>query len=297
MSWAEDNWLHFRFRYLNRQLRDFELRAPDPEDLLPLTEEDVRDDLSSHSNPYFLEFFSRRGLVKLGLQFNLVDRLREMGFEPHMRIVPTEPPHHMLRVYDKIEAPENLLIELALHRETTLAKAHLNLPDGTYQFLFVDWMLLQNPREGFTPDRPRLPGQQYPGLRLGLHVAEILMLVAERLKQDGLLTFPNHYHNGVLYGRKMSFVNPIYQGHLHALQRDLHELSLAEQSWAVELGCVEDEQGAVYKWTGAEMMLVQNPKLQDYQKSKHYQALVRDTMKEHRFHLDRERFQRLYQPA
>lgn len=295
MSW-EENWLHLRYRYLNHQLRDFELQVPDPEELLPPTEQDILADLTSRTTTHFLEFFSRRGLVKLGLQFGLVDELRKKGFRPRMRIVTSEPPHHMLRIYDKSEKPENLLLELAAHRETTVA-AKNDMPAGTYHFLFVDWLLLQNPRLKFTASRPRLPGQEYPSLGLGLPIGEVLMLVTERLKLDGMLTFPNHFHNGVLYSRKMHFVNPVYQAQMRAVQRDLSTFSLAEQSWAVELGCVQHVDGSVYQWTGAEMMLPVHPKLAAYPHSSHYEKQLAENMERLKFKLDWERFERVYPPA
>jgi hypothetical protein len=45
--------------------------------------------------------------------------------------------------------------------------------------LAVRWLALQDPRGRFTPERPRLPGQRYPGLGLGKRLYERLMVWAK----------------------------------------------------------------------------------------------------------------------
>lgn len=298
MNWDgwEDELRRLRMQYLNRQLRDFELQAPDPEDLTPLTEAEVRADLQGQAPKRFLGYFSRSGLVRLGLKFGVVDVLRKKGFKPVMQLPPAEAPQHLLRIYDRETTPEHLLVEIAAHLEQSQAKRELALPQREYRFLVIDWMLLQNPRETFSAHRPRLPGQTYPGLRIGEHIGDVLFLCAERLGQDGMLTFPNHYHNGVLYARRMQFANPQRQAELEALGRDLSSLSLAERSWAVELGCVLDDAGKPYVWRGSEMIYPLTPVLVKHFKSPEYRARVDAAAARLHYRLDMEKFTRDYEP-
>jgi hypothetical protein len=284
-----------RLRYLNRQLRDFELQEPDPEELLPLTEAEVRADLTGSATGRFLGYFSRRGLVRMGLTFGIIRALRERGFNPVMKLG-TADQQHTLRIYDGVEDPDHLVVDIAAHLEHSSPKAALGLPPGQYGFLVIDWMLLQDPRASFTASRPRLPGQHFPGLRLGEDIGNVIMLVGERLRQDGVLTFPNHYHNGVLYSRKMLFANPRYQAELVALGRDLSSLSLAERSWAVELGCVEYADGAVYGWRGTEMIFPITKALQEHFASAAYHDAVEREAARMRFKLDMDKLIRAYEP-
>lgn len=294
-SW-EDELRRLRTQYLSRQLRDFELQAPDPEDLLPLTEAEVRADLQGQAPKRFLGYFSRSGLVRLGLKFGIVDLLRKKGFKPVLQLPPSDPPQHLLRIYDAECNPEHLLVEIAAHLEQSQAKRELALPQQEYRFLVIDWMLLQNPRESFSVHRPRLPGQSHPGLRIGEHVGEVLFVCTERLGLDGMLTFPNHYHNGVLYGRRMQFANPQRQAELQALGRDLSSLSLAERSWAVELGCVTDDGGSPYVWRGSEMIYPLSPALVKHFKSAAYLDRVAQAAAGLHYRLDMDKFQREYEP-
>lgn len=286
-----------RFRYLNMQLRDFELQAPDPEELGPLTESEVIGDLTGKHAQRFLSYFSRRGLVRLGLKFGIIQSLRERGFVPHMKLVTTDPQQHLLRLYDGFEEkPEHLILEVAAHLETSMPKPALHLPAGRYSFLVVDWLLLQNPRDSFSATRPRLPGQQFPGLRIGQDIGEVITLIGERLKQDGVLTFPNHYHNGLLYSRKMMFANPKYQAELMALGRDLSSLNFAERSWAIELGCIEDAAGKPYTWQGTEMIFPISASLREHFNGPGYRAAVEHALEKLHYRLDMDKFVRLYEP-
>ena len=64
---------------------------------------------------------------------------------------------HTLRVVCD-EGPEELLLELRAGRSRSA------VPD--MEVIFVEWLLLQNPRAEFSARRPQLPGQQHPGLGL-----------------------------------------------------------------------------------------------------------------------------------
>ena len=294
MSWESD-FRHLRLRYLDHQLRDFDLQEPDPEDLGPLTEEEIRQDLLNQAPSRFLGFFSRRGLVRYFLRLGLVAKMRHRGYQPLLKISVTEPPQQLLRIYDGVESPAALLIEVAVHLEQSAPKAALGLPPGNYRFLVIDWMLLQQPGAAFSATRPRMPGQQHPGLRLGEEIGELVVLVAERLRQDGVLAFPNHFHNGVLYARRMRFADFNRQAELEAICRDLSSLSLAEQSWAVEYGCVEDDDAQPYRWLGAEMIIPLSEKLKKHFAGE-YRKRVEKRKQELHYRVNWEKYERCYQP-
>lgn len=143
-------------------------------------------------------------------------------------------------------------------------------------FLSIHWVALQDPKGRFTAARPRLPGQRYPGLRLGRLLYARLILWATLWGKDGLLNTPEYFHNAVFYGSRrrpagaeaprpplFQFVSSVRQGRFEALVRDLEMLRVAEASAAVEEGRVwEEPAGRVFRWEPGEMVSPITPALQ-----------------------------------
>lgn len=208
-------------------------------------EEDLLDDLfdSSHRSDHFLDYYSREGAELAFERYGFFQLLREKGFDPRIAADLTHPDEHRLRFFDGSVSPDNLLIELAV------GFRDLRLPSGTRcRMLFINWLLMQNPRANFSPQRPPLPGQEHPGLGLFPHFGYLLRLMALRLDCDGLLNHPTGFHNAALYGRFFHFVEPLVEGRFRALERDLEGLSLAAATAAVNGGRVLDGEGRVFVW-------------------------------------------------
>jgi hypothetical protein len=147
---------------------------------------------------------------------------------------------HRLRV----AAPEDgaVLVELRLAEMATPVPAGLRgSGPETLHVLAILWAALQNPRASFTPERPRLPGQDHPGLGVGRRLYEVLRGWAAAFGKDALLNVPEHYHNALFYAGQFRFLDPVEQGRFEALRRDLAGLPVADASFAVEEGRVHDE--------------------------------------------------------
>ncbi len=297
MKWTRE-WLSLRYRFLASQLSNLDLQAPDPEDLTPLEEEDLLKDLRGDmTSSRYLGFFTRRGLINLVDHLGLIDRLRKRGFTPHLDLRTGDADRQLLRVYDGAEhVPSRLLVEAAARIDMIQVHTEPDKEPGRYRMLVIDWLLLQNPKAEFSGYRPRLPGQNYPGLRLGAEIGEIFILIAMRLHCDGVLATPQYYHNGVLYSRKLRCLEPERQGELWALERDLSSLSLAEQSWAIDMGCVEDTAGEIYRWPAPPMLFPFNEELADYISGKPYRERMTRARDTRFFQLDMDRFERSYEP-
>jgi hypothetical protein len=114
----------------------------------------------------------------------------------------------------------------------------------------VEWLLLQNPRAEFSTRRPRLPGQQHPGLGLLRDIMGWLVVVCERHGLDGIYFTTAHYH---LAAQSRSLVRLLHaedEGRVRAFETALQGLSLAEATAAVEEGRVVDEAtGEPAEWT------------------------------------------------
>ncbi len=218
----------------------------------------------------FLGLYSEEG-GRLALErYGFLQMLRDKGFENLLLSSDlSDSSRQVLRIHYDQRDPEHLLVEMVLGFRP------LQLPNGTTgKMLSVEWLIMQDPRREFSPDRPPLPEQAHPGLGLFRWQGELLRLMATRLGCDGLMNNPQQFHNGALYGRVMKFVDPVDEGRLRALERDLAELSLREASSAVAEGRVREVGGETFEWKGRPQVLPITLPLQAYFKSDDYRSAV-----------------------
>ena len=232
----------------------FSQLSPDElhEDAEELTEEAILEDLfQPHSRSrHLLGFYSSQGGRLAMERYGFFQLLRQKGFDPQLKADLTDPQRHQLFVYDGTQDPEHLLIKLEA------GFRNLELPHGeNCRMLFIYWLMMQDPQQSFASDRPRLPEQRHPGLGLFLYFGHLLKLMAVRLHCDGLMNHPALYHNAVLYGKVMHFVDPEVEGRFQALRRDLGDMDLAEATRAVDEGRVIDATGQALKWEGVPQVM------------------------------------------
>ncbi len=120
------------------------------------------------------------------------------------------------------------------------------------EVLYVHWLSLRNPRAQFSAKRPRLPGQDVPGLGVARETATMLARMAIRLGLGGVVYRPSHYHTAYPARVEFQFVDPDRQGRFEALVRDLGQLPLLEVTLAISEGRVLMN-GAPYAWEADEM--------------------------------------------
>jgi len=113
--------------------------------------------------------------------------------------------------------------------------------------LFVHWLTLRNPRVPFTALRPRLPGQEVPGLGLAREAGEMLLRIARRLDLAGVAVRPSHFHVAYTARYRLRMLDPVQQGRFEAIQRDLGHLSLHDVTVAIAQGRVLAD-GAPWAW-------------------------------------------------
>jgi len=84
---------------------------------------------------------------------------------------------------------------------------------------------------------------------------EMLAALCERLHLEGIINRPEFVHNAILYSRFFKFLNPIAEGRLSALRRDLKRLTLWQIAWGVHRGLVtEDGKGTFFQWFQSEQV-------------------------------------------
>ena len=288
------------YHRIARSIQKFDLQKIDGVDA-GLGFEEVFGDLQSHaSSELLMGFYSLRGMDMALERYGVRKALAQRGFpNARLELDLSDPYRHRMMLVDAdASAPrgENRLAELHLHRVTSPEERDFQ-PDirkGCSDFLMIDWLCLQNPRQGFSADRPALPGQNHPGLGIGPEVMEMIQILAERLGLAGIVTRPQYYHNAALYSLRYHFIDPICEGRLLALMRDLNGKSLSEASWAVHLGAVLcRENGRPVSWFGREQVFALNRGVARYFESADYRRRRVEWTVKSRFHLDEAEFRRL----
>lgn len=198
----------------------------------------------SRASSLFLKHYSKEGLVRLFEEEGLLALLRERGFaEPKIAIHLDDPYRQRLRVYfGETEDESHTLIEMILHEGVLEAPRPRESPHRGHYFpvLTVEWLAMQNPAAPFSPERPPLPDQRYPGLGVSREVLELIARIGTQIGKDGIAIHPRCYHAAVIYHRLFRCYNPVQEGQLAALIRDTEAFNLNDVSWAVSLGCLED---------------------------------------------------------
>lgn len=238
-----------RFRPVARELSEHALRSAagggsEPRSEWSLTEDDIPGLVpDAGRDTGVLGHYSPQGLELLFERLGVYERLRSLGFtSPVVEVAAGVNGQHTVRVFGA-RGRRDLLIELRLGRSRSAVPG--------CEVAFVEWLLLQNPRSRFRPDRPPLPGQQHPGLgMLGL-MAGTLVLACEQAGLDGVAHVLSHYHLAMVGRWHLRFLDAAAQARFDALGVALEGLSLADAERALAAGRVVDETGAAVRWTAA----------------------------------------------
>lgn len=226
-----------------------------------------------------LGYYSETGAREALERYGFFDMLREKGFEPVLVGDTSDPDEHRLRIYDTTECTDNILIELVV------GVRPVELPNRQgCRFLFVNWLLMQDPHARFDPDRAPLPEQDHPGLGVFIHFAYLLKLISDRIGCDGLLNHPSHPHNGVLYGKVCHFIDPVIEGRFRALERDLGTHDLTALTANIEAGRVVDRDGVPFRWQPAPQVLPVSRRARRWFRSETYRDTMQSTRDNVEFH-------------
>ena len=197
----------------------------------------------------FLGRFDEAGLRRELEREGILGGLRARGYPDVLLRTSFESGEHRLRIRPR--GGRTSLVDLRV-LETTLVVSEEVVRRGGLEVLsvlFNSWLSLQDPRARFTPERPRLPGQRFPGLGLARAFYSLLARWAREWGKDAVLATPEYFHNAVFYSPAFRFLSPREQGRFLALRRDLQDLPVAEASAAVNAGRVNDlSRGEAFAW-------------------------------------------------
>lgn len=261
-----------RYRQVARTYGERELTGEPDGDDWGLTAEDLGLAAGVLQRPRrLLGYYSLQGLELALERTGFLDQLRSRGFaQPALELDLENPSGDTLRVFGGPDKTE-LLVELRLRIDRR------EIPD--LALLRIEWLLLQNPRAQFTFDRPRLPGQRYPGLGLLQEVVSLMVLVCDRLQLDGLLLVPAWFHTAARSRKFMLFLDPVEEARMRALKAALEGLSLAKASQIVADGKLSDAStGEAFQWQPTPLVLPVSERLRERLESEEYDRRVAEAL-------------------
>jgi acetoin utilization deacetylase AcuC-like enzyme len=256
-----------RFRRLRSDLRYAE--TVDDGLAFSLSQEDVAGLIPGLEHPArFLGYFSRHGVELLLERSGVLAQLRAKGFRSlAVELEPRQATGQTLRVVCHDGRPE-LLVELRAERSRSAVPG--------LEVIALEWLLLQNPREDFSARRPRLPGQQHPGLGLLRDFMGWLVAVCEAHGLDGVFFVAAHYHVAMQSRRLVSPLRPADEARLQALARALEGVPLPEATAAVAEGrVVAAATGERTEWAPVATVLPVSDRLRALVSGSEYDQAVR----------------------
>lgn len=189
----------------------------------------------------FLGFYTPAGLELALERLGYLEELRRLGFEhPRFEFDLGAPGGDTLRVFGGPDRSE-LLVELRARRDRRV------LPG--FELLWVEWLLLQNPRARFSDQRPALPGQRHPGLGMLRETMAALVLVCDRLKLDGIGVTASRFHPAAQSADVLLPLEAADAPVFRALLAAVDELPISRAAQLVESGgLVDAATGATFRW-------------------------------------------------
>lgn len=222
-----------------------------------ITADDILPGMAAAQRPRrFLGFYSLQGMELALERAGLLDRVRDLGYtRPTLEFDLDNPSGDTVRLFGD-PARTELLIETRL-RVDRAAVPGLAL-------LRIEWLLMQNPRTRFSPQRPRLPGQKHPGLGMLSDIMAMMVLACDRLRLDGLLFVPAHYHTASQGRKYLRFLNPADEAFVRGMERALAGVPLHEATHAVEQKRIVDGRtGRFVDWRSMPMVMPVTDRLKE----------------------------------
>ncbi len=224
-----------------------ELSRADLGDAGDLTLDDVEESLGLRPTRQrlLLGFYTAQGMEVALHRYGVFKHLVRLGYRNFRLSFDREGGGERVRVHGTADdlPGEQLLIELILEKRRCLG----------VPVLYVNWLALRHPRAHFSERRPRLPGQDAPGLGLAQEAGTMLARMAIRLGLGGVVFRPSNFHVAYTARKGFAFVEPDRQGRFEALVRDLAAYPLAEATRLVAEGKVMLGDRP-YEWEADEMV-------------------------------------------
>ena len=123
---------------------------------------------------------------------------------------------------------------------------------------------------------------------MGNEIFHIIVQMARYIQCEAIQNVPEYYHNAVIYSKEFLYLDPLYEGYILALQRDLKDhYHISKISEAFEKNCViRREDGKPFPWFTRKQLTPLTGELFEYFKSEYYVQIKRKVMAENHFEID-----------
>ncbi|MFH1463931.1 MAG: histone deacetylase [Pseudomonadota bacterium] len=238
---TEHDPMRLRYHRIARGLGAAQLGGPPPPKDEPfITGAELDEALGmrrSEGSPRLLGYYSAEGLELALWTYGFLPHLRRLGYDRFQVGIDRASAGERLRLSGDHGGERCLLLESVLERVTL----------DRDPMLYVNWLSLRDPRASFSALRPRLPGQEFPGLGLAREAGQLLARMARRLELKGVAFRPAWFHVAYTARHHFRFLDPGVQGRFEALVRDLGHLPLLTVTTAVAEGRVRCR-GLPFTW-------------------------------------------------
>jgi hypothetical protein len=244
-----------------------------------------------HRQKIFLKRFTPDELMKIIKKVGLTDHLDSMGFQNCFIEVDQDDTYiNYLKLYYSSKTPDNLLLDLRVSETRFTPKKELiemGFDNKTYDMVVIEWLSAQNPKQSFERNKPQLPGQKRPGLGILKYCFDMMYIVAREVIKDGFMDVPDHMHGAIMYSKKFKFYNPVHEGILQAILRDLGKYSMLDISWGMLTGTVFDEKkGEPQAYDPSEQIFYVSERLRRHYNSRAYRSIFNKYFKKKRYRFD-----------
>ena len=247
----------------------------------------------SGSKNLFLGRFNEKDIFLMLEKIGLIKYLNSIGFrELLLDIDKDQSQIYYCRLFWREKKQETLLIDLRVSESTFMPdKRYLDSSDNMipYDMIVIEWLSAKNPLKKFDGNRPQLPGQSNPGLGVMSYCFDFLHIIAKQVYKDGFLDIPDHMHGAIMYSGKFKFFDPVHEGIIRAVIRDLSDYPLADISWGVITNTIIERyknQPAIY--APGEQICSVSRRMKKYFESKKYKTTFKKYYNRKRYYLDYE---------
>lgn len=247
----------------------------------------------SGSKKLFLGRFNENDLLEMMNKTGLTEHLNNLGFKDLLIDLDKDQNQiYYFKLYWQEIKPEMLLIDLRLS-ETTFIPEKKFLPNNKepvqYEMIVIEWLSAKNPQKDFDPNKPQLPGQISPGLGVMRYCFDLLYHMAKQVFKDGFLDIPDHMHGAMIYSKKFKFFDPVHEGILRAVMRDLAAYTLSDISWGVITSTIiERYKNEPAKYEPGEQIFYVSKRMKKYFNSRKYQTVFKKYYNRKRYYFDYE---------
>ncbi len=243
-----------------------------------------QDSIISSKPDILLERFNEQEIMDILTRLNIIKKLEKSGFANILLEIDLRSYlDQRIYVYYDNKDRDHILIEIRMTNGDGYRQIKHAVNRREYCFLLIEWLVMQNPRISLWKKGRRFPGQDFPGLPLGYALIDFFQIIAKKLELDGLLCFPEFFHNAYFYSRYFYFADHDKQAEFLSVLRDLCVFDIDLISNMIESNLVEGKDKEIYEWVSKEMVMPVDDSLCGYFASERYIKMVQESMKGYRF--------------